>query len=98
MNVFLGSVHISLETGFNCRVKEKSTNKTSDTVAMTHQRQDDYVEEDMSHEEKEGQEAGRAAEKARRHVLGSDGHHNSSGTFQLCQLSYCQTLCHVSDS
>lgn len=78
--------------------RKKSTNKTSYTVAMTHQRQDEYTEEDMSHEEKGEQEAGRAAERARRHILGSDGHHNSSGTSELCQLSFCQTLYHVSDS
>lgn len=98
---FSGSAHISQETGFSCRVKGKkkrSTNKTSDTVAMTHQRQDECAGEDTPHKEKGGQEAGRAAERARRHVLGSDGHQNSSGTSELCQLSCCQTLCHVSDS
>lgn len=65
---------------------------------MTHQRQDEYAEEDMPHEEKGEQEPARAAERARRHVLGSDGCHNSSSTFELCQLSHRQTLCHVTDS
>lgn len=99
---FSGSAHISQETGFSCRVKgekkKKGTNKTSDTVAMTHQRQDECAGEDTAHQEKGGQEAGRAAERARQHILGSDGHHNSSGTSEPCQLSHCQTLCHISDS
>lgn len=65
---------------------------------MTHQRQDEYTEEDMPHEEKGKQEATMVAERARQHVLGSDGHHNSSSTSELCQLSHRQTLCHVTDS
>ena len=65
---------------------------------MTHQRQDEYTEEDMPHEEKGEQGATRAVERARQHVLGSDGRRNRSSTFELCQLSHRQTLCHVTDS
>lgn len=45
--------------------RKKSTNKASDTVAMTHQRQDEYAEEDTPHEAKGEQEATRAAKRAR---------------------------------